>query len=123
MGERVAFDPDLDERVHNAYLLQRARAFLAHRFPALANQPLLESRVCQTEMTVDEHFIVQRHPDWTNVWIAGGGSGHAFKHGPVIGEYVARRVAGKGEDPELEALFRIKPESFDDSIFSGARHY
>jgi glycine/D-amino acid oxidase-like deaminating enzyme len=123
MGERVAFDPDLDERVHNAYLLQRARAFLAHRFPALEEQPLLESRVCQTEMTVDEHFIVQKHPDWTNVWIAGGGSGHAFKHGPIIGEYVARRVAGKDEEPELEALFRIKPEPFDESVFSGARRY
>lgn len=123
MGERVAFDPDLDERVHNAYLLSRARAFLAHRFPALGDQPLLESRVCQTEMTIDEHFIVQRHPDWTNVWIAGGGSGHAFKHGPVIGEYVARRVAGKDEEPELEALFRIKPERFDESVFSGARRY
>jgi glycine/D-amino acid oxidase-like deaminating enzyme len=122
-GEQVAFDPDLDERVHNGYLLERARAYLAHRFPDLSDQPLLESRVCQTEMTIDENFIVQRHPQWENVWIAGGGSGHGFKHGPVVGEYVARRVAGKDEEPELEALFRIKPETFPASIFSGARHY
>ncbi len=123
MGERVAFDPDLDERVHNAYLLERARAFLAHRFPDLEDQPLLESRVCQTEMSVDENFIVQKHPQWDNVWIAGGGSGHGFKHGPVVGDYVARRVAGKDEEPELEATFRIKPETFDASVFSGARRY
>jgi glycine/D-amino acid oxidase-like deaminating enzyme len=123
MGERVAFDPDLDERVHNAYLLTRARAFLARRFPDLEHQPLLESRVCQTEMSVDEHFMVQKHPQWDNVWIAGGGSGHGFKHGPVVGEYVARRVAGKDEEPELEATFRIKPETFDASVFSGARRY
>jgi glycine/D-amino acid oxidase-like deaminating enzyme len=123
MGERVAFDPDLDERVANAYLLPRARAFLARRFPDLKDQPLLESRVCQTEMTVDENFIVQKHPQWENVWIAGGGSGHGFKHGPIVGEYVARRVAGKDEEPELEALFRIKLESFDESVFSGARRY
>jgi glycine/D-amino acid oxidase-like deaminating enzyme len=123
MGERVAFDPDLDERVYNAYLLQRARAFLAHRFPALADQPLVESRVCQTEMTVDAHFIVQRHPEWSNVWIAGGGSGHGLKHGPIVGEYIARRVAGKDEEPDVEALFRIKPEKFDESVFSGARRY
>lgn len=122
-GEQVAFDPDLDERVHNAYLLERARAFLAHRFPDLEDQPLLESRVCQTEMSVDEHFIVQKHPQWDNVWIAGGGSGHGFKHGPVVGEYVARRVAGRDEEPELEAMFRIKPENFDASVFSGARRY
>jgi glycine/D-amino acid oxidase-like deaminating enzyme len=123
MGERVAFDPDLDERVHNAYLLTRARAFLARRFPDLERQPLLESRVCQTEMSVDEHFMVQKHPQWDNVWIAGGGSGHGFKHGPVVGEYVARRVAGKDEEPELEATFRIKPETFEASVFSGARRY
>jgi glycine/D-amino acid oxidase-like deaminating enzyme len=122
-GEQVAFDPDRDERVHNGYLLSRARAFLAHRFPDLADQPLLESRVCQTEMSVDENFIVQKHPQWDNVWIAGGGSGHGFKHGPVVGEYVARRVAGTDEEPELEALFRIKPESFPASVFSGARRY
>jgi glycine/D-amino acid oxidase-like deaminating enzyme len=123
MGERVAFDPDLDERVNNGYLLPRARAFLARRFPALAGQPLVESRVCQTEMTVDENFIVEPHPDWSNVWIAGGGSGHGFKHGPVVGEYVARRVSGSDEEPELEALFRVKPEMFSESTFSGRRHY
>ena len=123
MGERVAFDPDLDERVHNAYLLTRARAFLARRFPDLEHQPLLESRVCQTEMSVDENFIVQKHPQWDNVWIAGGGSGHGFKHGPVVGDYVARRVSGEDEEPELEAVFRIKPEAFDESIFSGERRY
>jgi glycine/D-amino acid oxidase-like deaminating enzyme len=109
-------------RVHNAYLLERARAFLAHRFPDLQHQPLLESRVCQTEMSVDENFIVQKHPQWDNVWIAGGGSGHGFKHGPVIGEYVARRVSGGDEEPELEAVFRIK-RNVRRSVFSGARRY
>ena len=67
--------------------------------------------------------IVQKHPQWDNVWIAGGGSGHGFKHGPVVGEYVARRVAGQDAEPELEALFRIKPETFPASVFSGARRY
>lgn len=40
--------------------------------------------------------------------IAGGRSGHGFKHGPVVGEYVARRVAGESPEPELEALFHVK---------------
>ena len=30
------------------------------------------------------------------MWIAGGGTGHAFKHGPVIGEYLAALVSGDG---------------------------
>jgi glycine/D-amino acid oxidase-like deaminating enzyme len=112
VGELTAFDPDTDERVASPFHLQRARAYLALRFPGLEDQPLVESRVCQTEVTVDEHYIVQKHPAWDNVWIAGGGSGHAYKMGPVLGEYVAGRVLGQDEEPELEPYFRIKDKTF-----------
>jgi glycine/D-amino acid oxidase-like deaminating enzyme len=108
VGEKTPFDPDRDERVVSAYQLKRARDYLAVRFPALADQPVAESRVCQLEMTADEHFVVQKHPRWSNVWIAGGGSGHGFKHGPVVGEYIARRVSGESPEPELEELFHVK---------------
>jgi glycine/D-amino acid oxidase-like deaminating enzyme len=30
-----------------------------------------------------------------NVWFVGGGSGHGFKHGPAVGEYVARQILDK----------------------------
>ncbi|HXV64225.1 MAG TPA: FAD-dependent oxidoreductase [Vicinamibacteria bacterium] len=124
VGEMTPFDPDRDERVPSAYQLQRARAYLAERFPALANQPLVESRVCQLEMSVDEHFIIQKHPSWSNAWIAGGGSGHGFKHGPVLGDYIARRASGADPEPELESIFRIKSSSFDPSVYeSGARKH
>jgi glycine/D-amino acid oxidase-like deaminating enzyme len=63
-------------------------------------------------MSVDEHFIVDRHPAFENVWIVGGGSGHGYKHGPVVGEYVAERVLGKDRRPELESVFKLKAETF-----------
>jgi glycine/D-amino acid oxidase-like deaminating enzyme len=53
-----------------------------------------EGRVCQYESTPDQHFIVERHPTLEGAWVVGGGSGHGFKHAPVIGEYVAALVAG-----------------------------
>jgi glycine/D-amino acid oxidase-like deaminating enzyme len=112
VGELTAFDPDSDERIPSAYQLKRARAYLALRFPALADQPLLESRVCQLEMSVDEHFVIQKHPAWANVWLAGAGSGHGYKMGPVVGEYVANRVLGQDPQPELEAVFRLKDKTF-----------
>jgi glycine/D-amino acid oxidase-like deaminating enzyme len=87
--------------------VKRARAYLALRFPSLKDQPLTETRVCQLENTRDEHFLIDRHPDWDNVLIAGGGSGHAFKHGPVIGEYVARRALGEATDPAFDAMVRL----------------
>ena len=112
VGELTAFDPDTDERVVSPYQVKRARDYLAIRFPALKDQPVVESRVCQLEMSVDEHFIIQRHPSLENVWLAGGGSGHGFKHGPIVGEYVAERVLGRDRSPELEAVFRLKERTF-----------
>jgi glycine/D-amino acid oxidase-like deaminating enzyme len=112
VGERTPFDPDTDERLVSAYQVKRARDYLALRFPALKDQPVVETRVCQLEMSVDEHFIVDRHPGLENVWLVGGGSGHGYKHGPVLGEYVARRVTGQDGNPELEPVFRLKEQTF-----------
>jgi glycine/D-amino acid oxidase-like deaminating enzyme len=86
------FDPDSGERAVTG--LADARAFLAERFPALANAPLVESRVCQYENTSNGDFLIDRHPDFDNVWLIGGGSGHGFKHGPMVGEYVTSQIEG-----------------------------
>jgi sarcosine oxidase len=90
------FDPDVGERLVSAESTARVRSFLARRFPALASAPLLETRVCQYENTWNGDFLIDRHPDFENVWIAGGGSGHGFKHGPAVGSYVADLVTGEG---------------------------
>jgi glycine/D-amino acid oxidase-like deaminating enzyme len=91
------FDPDVDDRTLDARSLALARAWLSHRFPDMAEAPLAESRVCQYENTPTGDFLIDRHPSHENVWIVGGGSGHGFKHGPAVGEYVARLIAGDGE--------------------------
>jgi sarcosine oxidase len=83
------FDPTSGERVISQATLKRAREYLAFRFPAMKNAPLIETRVCQYEQTRDSNFIVDRHPRMDNVWLLGGGSGHGFKHGPAIGETMA----------------------------------
>jgi glycine/D-amino acid oxidase-like deaminating enzyme len=92
-----AIDPDTAERGVTESLLGEARAFLAERFPALEDAPLVESRVCQYENTSNGDFLIDRHPNFDNVWLVGGGSGHGFKHGPALGEYVASRVIEGGE--------------------------
>jgi monomeric sarcosine oxidase len=92
-----AIDPDAAERTLTGDSLELARAFLALRFPALAGAPLVEARVCQYENTSNGDFLIDRHPDFDNVWLVGGGSGHGFKHGPALGEYVAARVIEGGE--------------------------
>jgi glycine/D-amino acid oxidase-like deaminating enzyme len=100
-------DPSTMEREISQEKLSAAREYLRTRFPALADAPLLESRVCQYENSTDHYFILDRHPEAENVWIVGGGSGHGFKHGPVMGEMVADAVMGLKAPPTEMGLGRL----------------
>lgn len=108
----VIADPDLQERVVTAEEVRRAREFITRWFPALEDQPLVETRVCQYENSVDTNFFVSVHPELDNVWLVGGGSGHGYKHGIVFGEYVARRAVGKDTNPEWKDVFALKDQTF-----------
>jgi sarcosine oxidase len=106
------FDPSNGERVVDPESVRLARAYLRRRFPDLAEAPVIETRVCQYETTPDAHFLIARHPELENVWLVGGGSGHGYKHGPRIGEYLVARLDGAREgaqDGEEERRFRIGP--------------
>ena len=91
--------------------LAGARRILRERFPALADAPLVEARVCQYEASSDGHFLVDRHPGFENVWLVGGGSGHGFKMGPALGEHVAALVQGKATVDPLFAYGRLRERS------------
>lgn len=106
-----AFDPTDGERVVSAEGLRAIREYLAFRFPAMKNAPLLETRVCQYEQTPDNHFIVDRHPGKENVWLLGGGSGHGFKHGPALGEMMAELVLKAKEPQPIFKLARFRKPS------------
>jgi sarcosine oxidase len=89
-GERV--DPDTESRIVSPQMTEAVRKYVARRFPALRNAPIVETRVCQYENTSSGDFLLDRHPEMKNVWFAGGGSGHGFKHGPALGEYVTGQI-------------------------------
>jgi len=91
-----AFDPDTGKREVTPASLAAVRKYLARRFPGLKDAPVVESRVCQYENTSNGDFLIDRHPAFDNVWLVGGGSGHGFKHGPALGEYVAARIIEGG---------------------------
>lgn len=122
-GFKLAFDrhgpetdPDTQERVIGKPSLEAAREFLGERFPDLADAPILETRVCQYENTSTGDFLIDRHPGESNVWIAGGGSGHGFKHGPAVGEYVAKLIDGAVE-PEPRFALASKTKSPQRSVY------
>lgn len=100
------FDPDQGVRQPTADEIARTRAYVKERFPALADAPLVETRVCQYENTSNTDFVLDRHPGFENVWLAGGGSGHGFKHSPAVGEYLAARLSGAAT-PAVEPRFGL----------------
>jgi glycine/D-amino acid oxidase-like deaminating enzyme len=91
------FDPESGDRMLSESGLTAVRSYVSQRVPSLKDAPLLEGRVCQYENTSNGDFLIDLHPGFVNVWFAGGGSGHGFKHGPATGEYVARLISGKAE--------------------------
>jgi monomeric sarcosine oxidase len=100
----IEFDPTSGERAVSEDGLKAIRDYVVFRFPAMKDAPLVETRVCQYENSPDNHLIIDRHPAAQNVWLVGGGSGHGFKHGPVVGEMVAE-LAMEGQNPN--PIFRL----------------
>ncbi len=94
-------DPDSLERVVSAEGTSRVLDYAGRRFPALKGAPVVNSEVCQYTNTSNGDFLIDRHPEMDNVWLVGGGSGHGFKHGPAIGEYVGALVEGGKVDPRF----------------------
>ena len=75
----------------------RFRAFLRDTFPALADAPLISTRLCLYCDTFDGNFWLDHHPQRPGLFVAAGDSGHAFKFAPVLGTLIADAVERKLE--------------------------
>ena len=105
-GERV--DPDTQSRLASPQMAGEIRRYVARRFPGLRDAPIVETRVCQYENTSSGDFLIDRHPEMENVWFAGGGSGHGFKHGPAVGEYVTAEILdGAKREPRFSLATKM----------------
>lgn len=82
-------DLDRDERLIERASLSRTRAYIRHRLPGLVGERVVDSKFNQVILMPDTNFIADWHPEHQNVLLAGGCSGHLFKHGPVFGDFVA----------------------------------
>lgn len=95
-------DPDaLDRELHDSDLPPDFRSFLTDRLKGI-ELDLTQSSMCMYTMTPDEDFIIDRHPEYPNVAIAAGFSGHGFKFTPKVGEHLADLVTGGTVDPVPE---------------------
>ena len=104
-------DPERMDRAVDQSAVDRIRGILARRIPSLADAPLLESRVCQYENTAEGHLLLDRLPGHDRAWIAGGGSGHGFKHGPAVGRYMADLIEERSTPEPMFALSGRPPRA------------
>ena len=88
------------------------RSVLSERIPALAGV-CRDTAVCMYTNTPDEHFVIAVHPQYPQVAIAAGFSGHGFKFACIVGEILAD-LATDGTTGHPITLFspeRFKPRS------------
>ncbi|KAF2813904.1 sarcosine oxidase [Mytilinidion resinicola] len=75
--------------------LAACRAFLREVYPSLAERPFSATRICWYTDTPTGDFLVSYHPKYKGLFVATGGSGHAFKMLPVIGGKVVECILGR----------------------------
>jgi len=71
------------------------RTYLTALFPEFANKPYKETRLCWYTDRPSGDFLLDFHPEFPSLFLATGGSGHAFKFMPVIGELAVGAMKGE----------------------------
>ena len=112
-GFKIAFHggpahshPSAISREPDAENVASLRPFMRAHIPGIARAPVRESRICLYTQTPDEHFVVDKHPEYAHVVIGAGFSGHGFKFSTTIGKMLSE-IALDGATPHNDSLFKI----------------
>jgi sarcosine oxidase/L-pipecolate oxidase len=70
------------------------RDFLTQLHPSLSQRPFDKQKICWYTDTRSGDFLISYHPQYKGLFVATGGSGHAFKFLPVIGNSIVECVLG-----------------------------
>ncbi|KAF1348146.1 FAD dependent oxidoreductase [Delphinella strobiligena] len=74
--------------------LSACRHFLSSVLPSLSSRPFSATRICWYTDTRTGDWIISYHPRYRNLFVATGGSGHAFKFLPVVGDRIVDTIGG-----------------------------
>ncbi|KAL4725893.1 hypothetical protein ACLX1H_006567 [Fusarium chlamydosporum] len=122
-GSRKVSAPKSDENNATANYLpedaqQALREGLQQLVPEIGNHEWLRQRLCWYSDTPEGDFIVDHHPDREGLFLATGGSGHAFKFLPVLGRYIADCYENKATE-ELRHKWRLRAPTGQDMVKQG----
>ena len=99
------------ERSCRAYLHRLFPPSSPSPFSDLSSRPFDRFRVCCYTDTRTANFIISYHPryDHGSLFIATGGSGHAFKFLPILGEKIVQVLrSGPGDNSKDEPIAELK---------------
>ncbi|KAL4900073.1 hypothetical protein BDW74DRAFT_188651 [Aspergillus multicolor] len=102
--------------------MDRLQAGLREILPDIAERGFEKTCLCWYNETPTGDFIFDFHPEYRNLFVATGGTGHAFKFLPVIGKYIASAFTGT-LSPELSAKWKFHTEYRDqprETLFTGS---
>jgi N-methyl-L-tryptophan oxidase len=107
IGNHAGGDPTDPDKVNRTVAAHEVHDVmrLASWFLEGVTSNVLQSAVCLYARTPDGHFILDRHPEWPNVVIGAGFSGHGFKFAPAIGEHLVSLALDGSMRPHQ--LFRL----------------
>jgi sarcosine oxidase len=90
-GRHDAGEPCTPETIRREVSREEVAALQAvlNRYLPGAASRVLWTLTCMYTMTPDAHFVIDRHPEWPQVVIGCGFSGHGFKFASVVGETLA----------------------------------
>ncbi|XP_035989177.1 peroxisomal sarcosine oxidase isoform X1 [Fundulus heteroclitus] len=104
MGSKT--DPDYRDLQTDKSDIDILKRYVARSMPGLIPEPaVVES--CMYTLTPDRHFVLDYHPNYSNIIIGAGFSGHGFKFGPVIGKLLCELCLGEVPSFDLSP-FRIR---------------
>jgi sarcosine oxidase/L-pipecolate oxidase len=112
--------PDLDIPLEGSLALREALHDMVP-LPSLKDRPFCRTRLCWYTDTPTGDFLIDYHPEWQGLFVATGGSGHAFKFLPVLGDKIVdcilgRDVAGLKEQWSWKRIAVGRPSSDDAAI-------
>lgn len=116
-GKRITSDPhdssvktslpryhdDHPEDTMPTWGIRCAKELMGRYVPDLAYHKLFGSKVCWIAITQDSHFIIDLVPNYSNLYVATGDSGHGFKFLPNIGKYIRARLDGTLDEEKKNA--------------------
>ncbi|XP_072527705.1 peroxisomal sarcosine oxidase-like [Salminus brasiliensis] len=107
-------DPDQRDRQTDKSDVEILSRYIARCFPGLVPVPaVVES--CLYTVTPDCHFVLDRHPAYSNIVIGAGFSGHGFKLSPIVGKVLSELSMGQAPSYDLSPFsirrFHTLPKS------------